>query len=675
VRTVLFDALVIALLAAVLIGPLFKLEYLDNWGSIESTFIADGRFLADHWPHPLWQPLWYGGTRFDYVYPPAIRYGTAALARTASIPPVRAYHIFTALLYAVGIAGVYVLIRTGSGSRRGAWLGAAATALVSPSFLLMAGYRADSVYLVPQRLNVLLKYGEGPHISALSLLPLALAAAFYGLRRGRTAMVAIAAILSALVALTNFYGATSLAMLFAILVWSVWITHRDPRVWLRAAAIAALAYGLTAFWLVPSYLRITLANLAVVSADGTAASSWTALGLAGLFAAASWRFAAGRKESAYVVFACGAAFLFGAIVAGHYFWNLRLVGNPARFVPELDLALILFGVEGLRLLWRRRTWLARALAVLCVAGCLFFARHYLRHAWNIYPADSNYRERVEYRTADWVAKNLPGSHVFVMGSIRFWYDVWHDLPLVGGGSDQGVLNPNIMRAHWDIAKGPDPRAAILWLTAFGADAIAVSDQTSEEVYHDFTNPKNFATLPVLHDGGKGVVIYRVPRRFPALARVVDRARAAALEPVRRNFDVERLQPYVDVLESGPESPVAMSWEGTDAIRLRARVAADQCLIVQVTYDPAWHAYAGGRPVTVRKDAIGQMLVYPPPGEDEVQLVFGRPVENTVGWILTWTSIAIAAAVTLRRPARSALQATPVLARVPLLRSRGRRPSS
>ena len=72
--------LAILLCVVLFIAPLLRIEYFDNWGSIDSTFIADARFLMEHWPHPLWQPLWYCGTRFDYIYPPAIRYGTAITA-------------------------------------------------------------------------------------------------------------------------------------------------------------------------------------------------------------------------------------------------------------------------------------------------------------------------------------------------------------------------------------------------------------------------------------------------------------------------------------------------------------------------------------------------------------------------------------------------------------------
>ena len=131
----LLDLSLLFLFTAILIKPLFRAKYLARWDSIESTFIADGRFLKDHWPHPQWQPLWYCGTRYDYIYPPALRYGTALLSHLWI--PVKAYHIYTALLYCIGIAGVYFLVRVMRGSRGAAWLAAAASALISPAFVLI----------------------------------------------------------------------------------------------------------------------------------------------------------------------------------------------------------------------------------------------------------------------------------------------------------------------------------------------------------------------------------------------------------------------------------------------------------------------------------------------------------------------------------------------------------
>src|SRR5579862_4215816 len=174
-RTAWFDSLLLLIFTSVLIWPLFHLEYLNNWPSIESTFIADARMLSENLPHPGWQPLWYCGTRFDYIYPPALRYGTALISKFAGVSTARAYHFYIGILYVFGIPAVYWLVRAGGGARIGALLAAAGAALVSPSFFLLSIIRHDSPYWVPQRLHVLMQYGEGPHISALSVLPAALA--------------------------------------------------------------------------------------------------------------------------------------------------------------------------------------------------------------------------------------------------------------------------------------------------------------------------------------------------------------------------------------------------------------------------------------------------------------------------------------------------------------------
>ena len=129
----LADGLLLFLVGTALVRPLYKNEYLDAWNSIESTFISDARFLSAHWPHPAWQPNWYCGTRTDYIYPPALRYGTAALSRVRHVSTARSYHLFVALLYSLGIAGVYVFVRVGSGSRWIALWTAVASAVVFSS--------------------------------------------------------------------------------------------------------------------------------------------------------------------------------------------------------------------------------------------------------------------------------------------------------------------------------------------------------------------------------------------------------------------------------------------------------------------------------------------------------------------------------------------------------------
>ena len=314
---------------------------MTNWGSIESTFIADARFLMEHWPHPQWQPLWYTGTRFDYVYPPALRYGTALIAKVSGVLPVRAYRFYTGLFYCLGIAGVYLLIRVGSRSRGAAWMGAVAAALMSPSFLILKQLRMDSPYWMPQRLHVLEQYGEGPHMTALALIPFALAFTWIALEGRRWGALACAAIFSAAVVANNFYGATALAIFYPILVFSLWVTQGGWQVLARALAILVLAYGLCAFWLTPSYVRITGQNMMYVAQPGNAWSAGLAVLVAVVFAAAAWKLARGKPERAWVTFCAGCGIALTLLVAGGMLFDFRVAGEPARLVPELDVAYIL----------------------------------------------------------------------------------------------------------------------------------------------------------------------------------------------------------------------------------------------------------------------------------------------------------------------------------------------
>ena len=637
------DSLIIFLATAALIRPLFKARYLAFWGSIESTFIADARFLIEHWPHPNWQPLWYTGTRWDYIYPPALRYGTAAVSMIFGYAPVKAYHVYTAVFYCLGIVGVYFMIRTGTISRSAAWIGAAAAALLSPSFLFLKDIRQDAWSLAPQRLGVLVKYGEGPHITAVALLPFALAFSWRALDRLKTRDLALASIFCAAVVAHNFYGATSLAMFYPLLVWSIYITNRDTRMLWRAAAIPVLAYGLTAVWLTPSYFRITTANMKLVSQPGNAWSMWVGASVVAAFGAATWVLARGCANRAWAVFVAGSALFFWLNVAGFALFHFQVYGDSLRLAPELDLALILASLVVLAWLWRRPGMMGRVAAAVLAAGAFLTSWGYVRHAWSMFPVAPNYQDRIEYRVSEWLWKNMPQARVHAIGSVRFWFDAWHDLEQLGGGSEQGVLNFGIEAPKWEITIGPDARPAVLWLESLGVDAVFVSDKQSEEVYHDFPNPAKFeGVLPVVYDDGHGNKIYSVPRRYPAHARVVETQRIDAAQVPRFGADVERLRAYVDLVERGPDSPVTLARDSPGSIRLHAALAPGQSILLQESYDPSWQAWSGGRKLAVHPDALGLMVIDAPSGVQDVSLIFTTPFENQVGRVVTIFSILVVA---------------------------------
>jgi hypothetical protein len=641
--TWVLDAAVLFYLALALVRPIYKAEYLAAWNSIESTFISDARFLRENWPHPRWQPNWYGGTRFDYVYPPALRYGTAAISLVKKkCSTAKAYHIYIAVLYAIGIAGVYWLVRAGSRSRWVALWAGAATAVVSPGFLFFYSFLLDygNLHWMPLRLGVLVRYGEGPHMSSLALLAPALAAAWYGLRRQYPRHLAGAAILSAAVVAHNFYGATALALFFPVLAWSVWVTEQDRMVWARAAGIALLAWGLSAFWFTPSYVRVTLDNMLLVSSAGHGWSAALLAAVAAGYAFLSWRWARGKPERAWPVFVLGSLAVYGLNVIGHVYFDFRVIGEPGRLMPEFDLVVLMAIGTGLVWLGRRGRVGAVAAVVLALA-CLAPGIGYVQNAHRILPPHASRAGRIEVQLTDWIAANLPGVRVLATGSLRFWYNAWHDLPQLGGGSEQGLLNPNANFGYYHALADDNIDFCIDWLRATGAGAVAVHDKESSEIYHDFEKPKKFeGKLEKIFDNEKGDRIYRVPRRYAALARVVDSAAMRSIRSSPPEPDIPALSRYVNAVERGPEAEVRLRRQGPDEMALAAEVGPGQSLLVQESYDPAWRATVNGCDVPVSRDPFGFLLIDPGPGRHEVGLRFEMPLENRIGWGMLAVSLAI-----------------------------------
>lgn len=645
--TWLLEWFVVLTAVFVLIQPLFRSRYLDLWYSIESTFIADARFLKDHWPDPKWQPNWYCGTRTTYVYPPALRYGTAALAKyVPDLLPVKAYHIYSGFFYCFGIAAVFLFARWCSRSRGAAFLAAAATALVSPSYLFIRTIRDDAVLGMPYRLHVLIRYGEGPHMTALAWIPLALLFSLRAMERWRPVSLAAAAFCSAMVVSNNFYGATALAMLFPILAWSVYITHSEAWMWIRAAAIAVLAYGLTAFWLTPSYLQITLRNMQFVSFQGNTWSRWTALATVMAFVLLSYRFARGQKDRQYLTFLIGSSVVFLMNSAGNHFLNFRILGEPSRLFPELDMLLTLLAVELLRRIWIadwRWPILIRALCVLTVVAGLAPSWFYLKNSRAIFVATPDYTQRIEFQMQDWVARNRPQLRSLAAGSVRFWFNVWHDLPMLGGGSEQGLLNPKVVAPQYQIFLSREAEASIRWMQILGVDTVLVNGKQSRENYHDFQYPEKFrGKLAVLYDNQIGDVIYDVPRRYRSRARVVDRAAHSALPVITGNGEVRELNAWYDVVERGPEARTETRWEGTDTLHVSATVREGQSVWVQESFDSNWTARIEGRSVPVREDNLGFMIIDVPPGNHEIRLDFPLPWANLLGRIVTLLSFTVLA---------------------------------
>ena len=648
-RQILLDCALLFLLTAVLIAPLFRVEYLDNWRSTDGALIANARYVQEHFPHPKWQALWYGGARFDHLQSPGTVFGTAILAKFLRVVPAHGYHILIGVFYCLGVAGVYFMVRIWSGRRLTGWLAAGAYAILSPVFVIFPNYLDDSLLGMPLRLNYMLKWGDGPHISALSIIPFALGWLWIALRNRSIAALLACSAASALVVSTSVYGGAALLVLSAIGVWAIALEQPDRSIVGRCALIVALTYGLCAWWLTPSFLLRNLANLRLITPPGNAGSRWLGIAILAVMVMLLWKFAGKLRGRAWPIFLGTAIVLFLISTVGAKSFGFRIVGEPMRFLPELDLLLMLPLAELVRRIAsiRRRFAVGAMLLTLCVLP------DYLMAPWSVYPAETNVRGRVEYRLSEWVAQNLPGARVFTNGSMRFWSAAWRDAAEITGGSDQG--SPHRLRAleQWQVNVGDDVDRGIDWLIASGTDIVIAHEDPSQEPLRQMPKPRKFVgRLPVIYDQG-GDVVYRVPRRFRALARVVNEARMESLEPIPwTNENAAQVRAYTIAAE---EFATEVGYQRVSNIEMRLRVhtAPGESVLVQETWDAGWTAYEGSAKLPVVKDVLYFIRIQVPPGDHDIRLVYEWPAESRIGQCMTLVSIVVllGAAVRIRRRIR------------------------
>ena len=509
--------------------------------------------------------------------------------------------------------------------------------------------RNDSFYRVPQRLHVLMGYGEGPHIAALSILPAALALSYAALRTGSRRALAGASLLSALTVMLYFYGATALALFYSLLAWSVWVGQRRRAVLLTAAAIPVLAYLLCAFWLTPSYLAVTMRNLELVARPGNLGSRLIPAdydgGVRGGVVVVG---PTGVRSREWTIFAVGSAIVFSLFVLGYYYGGLLLAGDAPRLLPEFDLAMILVFVELLRRLWLHPK--LRMLAVAAAAPALASAYPYLQNPYFPFPKVPSLNDVYEYQMTRWLHEHLPGERILPTGSLRFWFDAWFDNTQMTGGSEQGVLNRLLPGINYQITAGDQTDLAVLWLQSVGTDAIVVSDQTSRDAYRDFHNPEKFrGLLEPLYNNGRGSVVYRVPRWQPGIGRVVDRAKINAAATPFANYDAEGLRRYAEhPSRSRTNRGLPSIGTGFDEFTIEASVGAGQSLLVQETYDRYWQAYEHGRRLAVRRDPMNFLLIDVPEGTHDVEMRFATPLENRVGQTGSLLGLAVVVGLLVRR---------------------------
>lgn len=146
------------------------------------------------------------------------------------------------------------------------------------------------------------------------------------------------------------------------------------------------------------------------------------------------------------------------------------------------------------------------------------------------------------------------------------------------------------------------------------------------------------------------MIYKVPRRYSSLARVVDRARLEALPALPLTTDAQALMAYTARGRAASRFPGhrRLGRAGSDEDSRPAEQGADAPGTGDVRSGVA--RACGRTPRPVHQDPLDFSIIDVPTGKHDIAFVFETPCENGAGRVLTFLSLAAAAAlIVARRP--------------------------
>ena len=602
----LFAAAFLCALNAWITLPLFHTDYTRQMGSIEAAYIGLARYVAAHFTQLNWFPLWYGGIPYPDTYPPLLHWVCGLVIAIAHASPGLAHHAVTATVYALGPAALFWMVWRFSGNRGAAFAAALGYSVISPTCLLVREVRFDAGgAFAARRLHTLVIYGEGPHLTSMCLLPLAIGLLHLALTRRRPMYYFGAALAMAAVPLSNWLGAMALAFAVASLLFGYLPGLRD---WATAALLGGWAYAIALPWISPSTIKVIQANAPRVANGFQSNAGQRIYMLCALLSFLGFAWLLRRLvKSAATRFALLFSLLTGSAALGKYWLRLSLVPQPERYHLEMDMA---FWMAAALLFWPllQRAARFRSVAIGCAAAAVLWLAICQHRAARDWERPIDIATTIEYKSARWLQAHRPGSRVFAPGTIGFWLNAFSDNPQITGGFDNGILNPMLPHVIFQVYAGEKQQVTIGLMQAYGVDAVIAGGKDSAEVYHPISHPEKFAGMTEIWRD-KGDAIYEIPRRSRSLAHVILPSDLVRITPVA--YDLIAIQPYLAGL-ANPAMPAAVfRWLAPDrALVTAGGMLPNEIFSVQISWDKDWRAYRSGRPIRAWGDKLGQMVLEP-----------------------------------------------------------------
>ena len=658
----------LALLNIYIIYPLFSGDFNQNISSIEVAFFTDAKFIYDHFPHLTWQPDWYLGFPFHNFYTPILPFLIAFLHFIfKAITFSHFYRILMALFYIIGPISLYFFVRYLTG-RNFAGLLAALSYSILPSFSYMIGQTTSygqMIHLGPVQLVILQVFGEGPHLAALSLVPLAALAFLWALRQPKFSHNLLAASAIGLVALINWFGFVALALML-IAVWLAEVFKGEGGAKTKnAVTIFLLAYGLIAFWFNFSFLQSSIGFGGGGRGEGDIFKNYLKLLpalpiLIPLVVALGWLLNKKIRQLPGLFTGLLWLIIFLFVTLSWYNWGLAFMPQPPRFMVEVNLAAaVVLGIildsflkdispareekskkpNSIRLIF------GGVYIFIVLLAFFYFSRGFLAQPHELLAPHEDITQTYPYQIAKFLDEKVDkNERVLASGNIAFWLDYFSDVSQVKGAGDPAATHPFWSHAIYQITtgenapKGKAGEMALVWLKALNVNYIVVNTAYSQDPFHDFKDPEKFEDLEKVYES-QGDIVYAVPLTNPSLAQVADAETFDQLEPPANGVDYKRVKAYADWVEDESKPKASFNWLNNDKFEIEAEVAENELVSVQITQDKGWQIFANGKRLRTGKDAIGNMVIFPrDTGKIKIKGQYKNTLNVTFGYLITLATV-------------------------------------
>jgi len=588
--------------------------------SIEAGYASMANFIS-HYPDPFgWNPFQYCGLPTHMWYLPGMPYlGALAIKLVPVLKPEHVYRLVATSMACLGPVTLFVLSYYFGRSRRWAVMAALLDTFSSVSYGLFQQISSDrGVTYLPWRMQVLTKYGEGPHNAGLMLLPLAMIACWRCALRRDYASLLLTAVLLAAVTLMNWIAAMALAWcVLMMLLAGMAGASNTGFLARRILAAAGLAYLLSCFWLTPRFIQTTLLNWPLDAFNYKVQVQQYAL-LGGLVVLAGTVFLLFRRfrGSDYLCWLSLCLVGFAWLVCNHYWFKIDAIPESRRYALEMEFFLALFCAELLRQSFaasRLRRELGIAGLAIIFSWAFLQVIPYVGSAW-IMLRPKPKQETVEYQVAEFIHGRQPQGRVFVSGGTRFRLNSWFLIPQLGGTFESGlrIRLPVYLIYHLRTGLGRPVdargRDAVRLLQFAGVEYVAIHGPGSQEHWKDIANPDMFEGLLERVYRNDGDAVYKVP--FTGLAHLVYEKELPPRVPM--GYDGGLAEAYVSATEDPSRPRLRTRWEGASTIHIDGSFPDGLLVSLQVVHDEGWRAWHDGRPLEVARDKVGYILLRPQP---------------------------------------------------------------